>query len=344
MLGVNWFKKVKAGVFPGADKFLVFNDNDEFVKTFFVESSPDNLNEIESMGHYVEWIENSNEKPLSQIKLNKYQKDKFDNLFKGINIFAKDISELGICKIGELSIKLIKDDPIYLQPYRMSKNDREYLEKEIQEMLKYNIIRRSKSQWSSPVVLISRPGRSRRICIDYRELNKVTVNDNWPVPRINDLLDSLGGSVFFTQLDLASGYWQIRMNNKSIEKTAFSTPFGHYEFLKMPFGLKCAPAEFCRIMNRIFGNLTFVKVYFDDITIHSTDFETHINHIKCVLEILQQNNLKLKLSKCSWLCKETKILGHIISEGNIKLDPEKIECIKNRSPPRNIKEIQIFDL
>ncbi len=141
--------------------------------------------------------------------------------------------------------------------------------------------------------MIPKKDGSKRICIDYRRLNAITVTESWPLPNILDILDRLNGFTWFSALDLKSGYWQILMHEDSIEKTAFSTPDGHYEFLRVPFGLKNAPADFSRIMNIVLGNLPFVEIYLDDITVHSKTFKEHIKNIKIVKKRLKEANLKI---------------------------------------------------
>ena len=209
-------------------------------------------------------------------------------------------------------------------------------------MFKAGIIRRSKSPWSSPIILVPKPNNTKRLCVDYRQLNKKTVQQNWPIPRILDILDRLNGSKYFTALDLKSGYWQVEMDESSIPKTAFSTQDHHWEFLRLPFGLKNAPADFSRIMYMTLGDLNFVEVYLDDITIHSKSFEEHMQHIEIVLNKLHEVDLKINLDKCTWCAEEVSILGHIVSYNKISMDPRKIEAIKEWKAPKNVKNVQQF--
>ena len=183
---------------------------------------------------------------------------------------------------------------------------------------------------------------TKRFCVDYRKLNAVTNNEQWPIPRIQDILDRMGGSIWFTAWDLTSGYWQIEMEESSKDKTAFSTPDGHYQFKRMPFGLKNAPAEFSRIMHRILGHRDYVEIYLDDITIHSKTFEEHIEQIKIVAAELIKAGLKVKPSKCVWLAKEVATLGYVVSGGQVSMDPKKVEPLKKRVPPTNVKQVQQF--
>ena len=162
--------------------------------------------------------------------------------------------------------------------------------------------------------MITKKDKTKRFCVDYRKLNRITVLDGFPLPRIDDLLDKLNGAVYFTLLDLKSGYWQIVMSEESIAKTAFSTPDGHYEFLRMPFGLTNGPKEFSRIMNMVLGDLPFVIIFVDDITVFSKSLAEHVKHLGIVLERLKEANLMLNRDKCYWCLKSVKILGHIVSE------------------------------
>lgn len=209
-------------------------------------------------------------------------------------------------------------------------------------MLEANIIRQSKSPWSAPIIMIPKPDGTKRLCVDYRKLNTVTKTINWPLPIILDILDRLNGSSWFTALDLKSGYWQVKMQQDSIEQTAFSTPDGHYEFLRLPFGLKNGPAEFSRIMHMTLGNLNFVEIYLDDITIHSKTFEDHVGHIRQVLDKIREAGLKINHEKCKWFAREVNILGHKIAQNEISMDEKKLSAIKERLPPKTIKQLQQF--
>ena len=148
--------------------------------------------------------------------------------------------------------------------------------------------------------------------------------DNFPLPRIQDNLDSLSGSQYFTIFDLFSGYFQTFIEKQSIPKTAFTTANGHYEFLRTPFGLRNAPSQFSRLMQIIFGKYDFITLYLDDITVHSKSFSEHLLHVRKTIEILKEHKLKLKKSKCIWFAKEIKLLGHIVSGGVVKWIPIKL--------------------
>ena len=156
------------------------------------------------------------------------------------------------------------------------------------------------------------------------------------------MLEKLAGSKWFTVIDLKCGYWQIKLSKDSCQKVAFSTPDGHYEFVRMPIGLKNAPAEFCRIMHGLLGFLDFVEIYIYVIIIHSKTFEEHMRHIEIVLEKLNKANLKINPLKCKWCASKIKVLGHVIMFNKIMMDPDKISAIVDMKSPRNIKELQRF--
>jgi hypothetical protein len=209
-------------------------------------------------------------------------------------------------------------------------------------MKKDKIIRVSTSPWAAPVVIVDKKGGDKRICIDFRKLNAITNPDAYPLPRIDDMLESFGQSKWFTTLDLASGYWQVGMKKEDIEKTAFATPFGLYEFLVMPFGLSYAPGTFQCLMNRVLQDFLgdFVSVYLDDVIIYSKEsFEQHIDHIKQVFLALRKANLKIKLKKCHFILPNIYFLRHVVGRDEIKPDPEKINKIKNFPVPTTLTEL-----
>lgn len=183
-----------------------------------------------------------------------------------------------------------------------------------------------------------------RVVVDFRKLNEITVGDAFPIPNITDILDQTGQSKYFTSIDLASGYHQIAMDPLDRDKTAFSTPTGHYEFLRMPFGLKGPPATFQRAMNRVLAGLQGNQclVYLDDIIIFGKTLIEHETNLNLVLNRLKENNLQIQTSKCKFLQREIMFLGHIISDKGINPDPSKIEAVQSFPIPTNTKEIQSF--
>ena len=182
------------------------------------------------------------------------------------------------------------------------------------------------------------------MCIDYKKINKVTIKNKYPLPRIEDLFDQLKGASFFLKIDLQSGYYQLRVKEVDVLKTAFKTRYGHYEFLVIPFGFTNAPAAFMDLMNRVFHPYLdqFVMVFIDDILVYSKDAEEREHHLRIVLQILRENQLFAKLSKCDFLLKEVSFLGHIVSTEGIRVDLVKIEAVMNWKPPRNVIEVRSF--
>ncbi|GJR18386.1 putative reverse transcriptase domain-containing protein [Tanacetum coccineum] len=182
------------------------------------------------------------------------------------------------------------------------------------------------------------------MCIDYRELNKLTVKNRYPLPRIDDLFDQLQGSSIYSKIDLRSGYHQLRVREQDIPKTAFRTRYGHYEFQVMPFGLTNAPAVFMDLMNRVCKPYLdkFVIVFIDDILIYSKDEREHEEHLKAILELLKKEKLYAKFSKCEFWIPKVQFLGHVIDSRGIHVDPAKIESIKDWASPKTPTEIRQF--
>ncbi|MCO5547351.1 hypothetical protein L7F22_000800 [Adiantum nelumboides] len=209
-------------------------------------------------------------------------------------------------------------------PYRVSYAQQEEILTQVNELLEKGLVRPSSSPFCSPVLLVQKKDGSYRMCIDYRALNKQTIKNRFPVPRIEDIFDRLQGSTYYSRIDLKSGYHQIRIVPEDIHKTAFRTQFGLYEYVVMPFGLTNAPATFNRLMEKIFRkHSAYTGVFFDDIIVHSQTLEEHKKHLQSVFDELQANRLFINGKKSEFFMKEIKYLGHIISKEGIRMDPEK---------------------
>jgi hypothetical protein len=194
------------------------------------------------------------------------------------------------------------------------------------------------------VLFVKKKDGTLRLCIDFRQLNKVTIKNKYPFPRIDDLFDQLKGARIFSKIDLRSGYHQVRIKEEDINKTTFRTRYGHYEFMVVPFGLSNAPTIFMCLMNGVFREYLdkFVIVFLDDILIYSKSEEEHEKHLRMVLQVLREHKLYAKLSKCIFYQKKIHYLGHIISVEGITVDPEKIEAIRGWPMPRNVTEVRSF--
>ena len=225
------------------------------------------------------------------------------------DVFPGDISVLPPDREVEFTIDLIpRTEPIYIPPYRMAPVELRELKAQLEELLSKGFIRPSISPWGAPVLFVKKKYRSLWLCIDYRLLNRVTIRNQYPLPRIDELFIQLQGSRVYSKIDLRSGYHQLRVQESDVPKTAFSTRYGHYEFLVMPFGLTNALAAFMDLMNRVFQPYfdRFVIVFIDDILVYSGSSEEHSEHLRIVLQTLRERQLYAKLSKCQfWLDRVT---------------------------------------
>ena len=260
------------------------------------------------------------------------------------NLFGENEGVLSTANVPPMVIDTGDSPPIKQKAYRVPLNKRKIIDKEIENMLKLGVIEPSSSCWASPVHIVPKKDGGTRFCIDFRKINNITVTETTVLPTPEEIFDDLNGATIFTTLDLLSAYWQASLDKKSRKKTAFITHRGLFQFNRVCFGLKNAPAYFQRMMNKVLSKFIgkFCYVYIDDLVIYSRSEEEHLNHVEQVLQALAEAKLKLKKSKCSWFQSTITLLGFQISKEGVQSNPEKVEAIRNLTPPRNIKGVRSF--
>ncbi|KAL5457023.1 hypothetical protein EMCRGX_G034258 [Ephydatia muelleri] len=281
---------------------------------------------------------------LDSTEITDSEKHELRNLLRKFDdLFVSENGALGRTKVVKHRINT-SGSPIRQPLRRQPESLKGDMNEEVRKMLSRGVIRPSSSPWSSPVVMVRKKNGSWRFCIDYRKLNAVTHQDAYPLLRIDATLESLAGSTLFTTLDLASGYWQVEIEEDDKEKTAFSTEKGHFEFNVMPFGLTNAPATFQRLMECILAGLTGEQclIYIDDIIVFSASFPEHLERLTNVFLKLQDAGLKLKTEKCKFVQKAVKYLGHVVSAEGICPDPAKTEVVVSYPVPTSAKEVKQF--
>lgn len=238
--------------------------------------------------------------------------------------------------------------PVHVKSYRYPYVHRDEVRDQISKMLEQNIIRPSDSAWSSPIWVVPKKadasGKTKwRLVIDFRKVNEKTIDDKYPIPNISDILDKLGKCQYFSTLDLASGFYQVELDPADIHKTAFNVEKGHYEFLRMPMGLKNSPATFQRVMDNVLRDLHDIcLVYLDDVIIFSTSLQEHIVNLEKVFRRLRESNFKIQMDKSEFLKLETEFLGHVVCKDGVKPNPNKICTITNYPLPKSTTEIKRF--
>jgi hypothetical protein len=275
------------------------------------------------------------EKPLENIKV----------VCEYPNVFPEELPGMPPDRDIEFSIELLPGTaPISKRPYRMDVKDIIELKKQIEELLEKGFIHPSSSPWGALVLFVSKKDGSRRMCVDYRSLNEVTIKNKYPLPRIEDLFDQMKGAKIFSKIDLRSGYHQLKIRAEDVPKTAFTTRYGLYEFLVKLFGLTNALAYFMNMMNKVFMEYLdqFVVVFIEDILVYSPNEEIHEDHLRLVLQKLRDNQLYAKFSKCDFWLKKVAFLGHIVTDCGIKVDPGMISEILNWKKPKDASKIKSF--
>ena len=325
ILGMTWLSKHHA----------VINCRDKSV-TFRIPSEPE--------FHFIGEDRESRKKNRGDCSMAEVQEKPIPVVEEFMDVFA-EIPGLPPDREVEFNIDLLPGTaPISKPPHILARPELGELKDQLQEYLDKGYIRPSTSPWGAPVLLVKKKDGGKRLCIDYRGLNSVTIKNKYPLPRIDDLFDQLNGAKVFSKLDLRSGYHQVKVRKDDIPKTALRTRYGHYEFQVMPFGVTNAPAVFMDLMNRIFSPYLdqFVVIFIDDILIYSKTEEEHAEHLRIVLETLRREKLYAKLSKCEFWMKSISYLGHVVSEEGISVDPNKVQAVKEWKAPRNVKEIKSF--
>ena len=265
-------------------------------------------------------------------------------LLKHQTVFAQSKYDLGRTDLVQHKIDTGDHKPIKQAPRRLPLNKREIAEKEVKAMLANNIIEPSTSAWSSPVVLVEKKDHSTRFCVDYRALNDITSKDSYPLPRIDDCFDALGGTTWFSSIDLQSGYWQVAMDPDSIDKTAFSCQSGLFQFRVLPFGVCNGPPTFQRLMEHVLSGLQWkiCLLYLDDIIVFSKTFEEHLEKLSQVLSRIGKAGLKISPKKCHFFQHQVHFLGHVVSKDGVGTDWSKTQAVRDWPIPTSVKQVRSF--
>jgi hypothetical protein len=261
------------------------------------------------------------------------------------DVFPNDLPGMPPDRDIEFSIDLLPGTaPIAKRPYRMAPVEHEEVKKTVDELLAKGYIHHSFSPWAFPVLHVEKKDGAKRMCVDYRDLNAVTIKNKLPLPRIEDLFDQLQGACVFSKIDLRSGYHQLKIRPEDIPNTAFTGKYGLYEYTVMSFSLTNAPAFFMHLMNKVFIDYldTFVVIFIDDILVYSKSEAEHEKHLRLVLQRLREHKLYAKLSKCEFWIDEVPFLSHVISKGGIAVDPGKVKDVLDWVVPKTVKEVRSF--
>ncbi len=268
------------------------------------------------------------------------QRSELSQLIRGFPSLFQDTPSMTNAMVHD--IELEDSQPIRQSAYRMNPKKAAILQQELDYMLTNDIIEPSNSPWASPVLLIPKGDGTSRLCADLRRTNQAIKADSFPLARIDDCIDSVGDAKFITKLDLLKGYWQIPLSDKAKRVLAIITPQGLWQFKRLPFGLKTAPAAFQRLMNQLLGDLDFIKVYLDDAVVKSGDWSTHIKNLRTVFQRLKNANLTINLDKCEFSQAQVTFLGHVVGLGQVAPLNAKVDGITQFPAPTNRKEVRRF--
>ena len=269
---------------------------------------------------------------------------------KAVEAMAKPFKSLWKAGLGKIKATVHRlnleegSRPSYAQPYRAGPEKRRIIEQEIEKMLDMGVIEPTVSEWAAPVVLAPKPGGKWRFCVDYRKLNAMTKREVYPLPRLEDCIDSLGEAKWFSTLDANCGYWQIEMDENDKPKTAFTAHCGTYRYTRMPFGLKNAPATFQRALDLILAGYRWQSciVYIDDVIVFSQSFEEHLEHVRDIFKALSAAGVTLKPSKCHLFAQTVDYLGHKVSPGRLEVAIKNTEPLKKCLYPSTQSHLRSF--
>lgn len=282
---------------------------------------------------------------INETNLSPSQVQSLKSLLKKYSeVFSKHSEDRGRTGIIKHHIRTGDATPIKQRAYRVTPEQRAEIQTQVENLLKADVIEESYSPWAAPVVLVRKKNGTWRFCLDYRKLNVVTIKDSHPLPRVDDALDALSGSAWFSTVDLQHGYWQVELEEKDREKTAFTTGSGLYHFKVMPMGLTNAPATCQRLMEMVLRGLPWKTclVYLDDVLIYSHSFSEHLQHLEEILSRFQSSGLKLNPSKCSFATEQVQFLGHVVSKNGIQPDPKNVKSVQDWPTPRSATEVRAF--
>ncbi len=257
------------------------------------------------------------------------------------DVFSSGPEDMGQTDLVTHTIDTGEHRPIRLSPRRLPITKQDVEKAEVQKMLDRGVIEPCQSNWASPVFLVTKKDGSTGFCVYYRKVNKVTCKDAYPLPRIDDTLDALRGSQYFSTLDLYSGNWQVKMDSKDIDKTAFATRQGLFRFTVMPFGLCNAPATFERLMELVLSGLNWkiCLIYLDDVIVYGGKFYDELDRLKIVWQRMREANLRLKTSKCCLVRDRVPFLGHYVLHEGVEVDPMKTVAVQDWLTPCTVKDV-----
>ena len=354
-LGKDWFKQTGVMVDPRNDAFILPQrlvnpiDNSSF-ETKEEDELDSQLSLLALDDTEIDYIDDSHCFDLEKLDFDLLQPktclkptnlESFNDLLKKYeDIFAATVEQLQYCKNVTFKIETTSETPIFSTPYRQPPKLLKEMKSELDSLLKAGIISPAPAgTWTFPGFMIKQKGKFRFV-VNFKSLNKITKLIKFPLPIINELFDSFQGAQFFSIIDCRKGFFQLLIDESTKHKVGVTTPEGVFIFNRVPFGVSNGPTFFSQVMQAIFGDLPFVRVYIDDIGIASKTEEEHLQHIIIVFERLKENNLKINPEKCVFFAIEIKLLGHIIDRNGIKMDPEKVAAIKDRKPPTSLKQVQ----